>query len=242
MNTKTPRILGVIPARGGSKGIPKKNIRLMNGEPLISYTIKAAQGCRQLDHVIVSTDSEEIASVVRRYDGEVPFLRPAEFAQDDTPDKPVLLHAVQWLQKNQNYLPDAVVILRPTTPLKTPEIIAGVIQRLFELGSDSVRSVTQVEGVYHPYWMYRQDPETHQVKPVCEESRNFLNKPRQFLPPIYRLNGVADVIRTETLLHKDYLYGDDMRLFEVPEQYSIDIDNEIEFQLCEILLTRGKAK
>ena len=118
-----PEVLAIIPARGGSKTIPKKNIRPLDGHPLIAYSIAAGHKSRQVTRVILSTDDEEIAEVARAYGGEVPFLRPADLARDETPDLPVFQHALNWLAEKEGYLPEAVVQLRPTSPIRPPECV-----------------------------------------------------------------------------------------------------------------------
>ena len=147
-------VLGIIPARGGSKRVINKNIRDLAGKPLISFTIKAALGSKLINRLIVSTDNEEIAEIAKRYGAEVPFLRPASLAQDDTPDQPVFQHALKSLSKQDGYEPDIVLNLRPTTPFKTPKTIAKVIEKMRETKADIVRTMSPVESVNHPYWMY----------------------------------------------------------------------------------------
>ena len=147
----TPRgTLGIIPARGGSRRVPRKNIRLLAGKPLIAYTIEAARAATTLDRVIVSTDDEEIAGVARRYGGEVPFMRPAELAADDTPDAPVFLHALDWLAKEEGFDPELVVNLRPTSPFKTGVVIDEVVEVALETRADVVRTVTRVPPKARP--------------------------------------------------------------------------------------------
>ncbi len=124
------KVLGIIPARGGSKGVPGKNTRLLAGKPLISYTIEAALKSKFIDRLIVSTDDEEIAKVAEKYGAEFPFLRPANLAQDDTPDQPVFQHAIKILKIQDDYEPDIVLNLRPTTPLKTSHTIDKVVEKM----------------------------------------------------------------------------------------------------------------
>jgi len=233
------KVLGLIPARGGSKRVPKKNIRLLNGKPLITYTIEAAQKSIKLDRIIVTTDSLEIANICKKAGAEVPFIRPAEFAKGNTPDKPVLIHAIKWLKENENYYPDIIVILRPTTPFKTPEIIDKVITMLKQTGADSVRTMTKVEGVLHPYWMYKKY-DSNRAIPFCSEISIDEYYQSQLLPIVFRINGVVDAIKTDVILNHIFLYGEDMRFFEISEGFSIDIDTEIDLQLCEIIMNDFK--
>ncbi len=227
------KCLGVIPARGGSKTIPKKNIYPINGKPLIAYTIAAANDSKELFRAIVSTDCPEIAEHAKQHGGTVPFSRPAEIAQDTTPDRPVLVHAAEWFKSEYGAYPDMVALLRPTTPFKTGAIIDGAVKLLKETGADSVRSVSAVEGVHHPYWMFVRDAsgKAQPVVPGVSIDKYFQ---RQLLPPVYRLNGVVEVIKTDVLLHHAKLYGDDMRLYEVPEAAALDIDSLEDLALCEL--------
>ena len=147
-------ILAIIPARAGSKGIPRKNIRLFSGWPLLAWSIAAARQSKSISRVIVSTDDEEIASVARQFDAEVPFLRPAEFAKDDSIDLPAFQHALEWLDKHEKYQPEVVVQLRPTSPLRPPGLVdAGVQVLQGHPDADSVRGV--VTAGQNPYKMWR---------------------------------------------------------------------------------------
>lgn len=230
------KTIGIISARAGSKRVPNKNIKDLCGKPLISYTIEAALKSRLLDRVIVSTDGEEIAEVAKSLGVEVPFMRPKEFSQDNTPDKPVFNHALNWLSSNENYVVDAVVILRPTTPFKTAELIDEAILLLETYNADSVRTVTRAEGVYHPYWMYNKSEEGRASAFVegIDISKYYQS---QLLPPAYRLNGVVDVIKAEQIMSDSVsLYGDDMRILEISESISMDIDTPLDFEICEALM------
>ena len=230
-------ILGFIPARGGSKRVPYKNIHILNGKPLIFYTIRASKLAKKIDRLILSTEDEKIAQVAKEYGCDVPFIRPLSLAQDSTPDKPVIEQAVRWMEENEDYFSDIIVILRPTTPFKTPEIIDAVIQKLIDDKSDSVRTVTRVEANFHPYWMFRKD-EFDRAQPLIKGKTIEKYYQRQLLPPVYRLNGVVDAIRTETLKHSKKLYGVDTRLFEIEEKFAIDIDDEQDFEYCEYLMKK----
>src|SRR5690606_26912718 len=149
------RVLGLIPARGGSKGIPRKNIRLLCGKPLLQYTVEAALGAVRLTRIILSTDDEEIAEVGRACGVEIPFLRPAELARDDTPTLPVVKHAVQWLETRGEYF-DAICLLQPTNPLRRSEDIDNCIDLLERSHADAVVSVAPVPVKYNPHWVYFQ--------------------------------------------------------------------------------------
>jgi len=141
-------ILGIIPARGGSKSVPKKNIRLLAGKPLIAYTIETAQKCKMLDRTVISTDDDEIADVAKKYGGDVPFMRPEELALDSSPMVPALQHAVSFIEKNENVRVGMVVLLDPTSPFRRIEDIEECIKKLERENVDSVVTICEVES-YH---------------------------------------------------------------------------------------------
>lgn len=229
-------VLGVIPARSGSKRLPGKNIMPLAGKPLIQYTIDAAKNSELLTHCIVSTNDEEIAQVARECGGNAPFLRPDDLATDTTPDRPYLKHAVEWFEKENGFRPDAVALLRPTSPFKTAEMIDKGITKLRDSGADSLRSMTLVEGVHHPYWMFNQT-ETGLATPFDPENSIEKYNRSQLLPPLYRLNGVVDFMLTSVLFDDSKrLYGDSMQVLEISEEAALDIDTEIDFRKCEVYL------
>lgn len=227
-------VLGLVPARGGSKGIPGKNIRQLAGQPVIAWTIKTALACPVLNRVIVSTDDEEIAEISRQYGAEVPFRRRAELAQDDTPDLPVYQDALSWLAENEDYYPDIVVWLRPTAPLRTVSDIEAAVNMLAETGADYVRSVCPAE--HHPYWMKKL--ENDRLIPFLKDSNESIYYQRQLLPPVYRLNGAVDAIWRRTVMERGLPYDGDIRGYVMPLERSIDLDGELDFILIEQLLQR----
>lgn len=229
------KVLGIIPARAGSKRLPDKNIRLLANKPLIVFTIEAAKRSKYLDRFIVSTDSVKIKEICVEAGAEVPFIRPPQLSTDEVPDKPVILHTIDWLIRNENYQSDVIVLLRPTTPFKTPEIIDAVIDFLIKTNADAIRTVTKVEGVHHPYWMYQKGDKNRAIPVITDiEVDKFYQS--QILPEVYRLNGVVDAIKTSVLMSQQKLYGDDMRIFEIPEEQSIDIDTEMDLRICELIM------
>jgi len=228
------KVLAVVPARGGSKGIPKKNIKSLAGKPLINYTVEAALQSQYHLRVVVSTDDEEIAEIARAAGAEVPFLRPAELARDDTADLPVCQHALRWLMMHENYCPEIVVWLRPTSPLRTVQDINAAVQLLLETGADCARSVCLAE--HHPYWMKRL--EGNRLLPFVEGVDESKYYRRQELPPAYRLNGAVDVTWCKRILEDGKLFGGDMRGYVMPVERSVDLDSEIDFVLAELLLQR----
>ncbi|MBN2414771.1 acylneuraminate cytidylyltransferase family protein [bacterium] len=230
-------MLAIIPARSGSKRVPGKNIRELGGRPLIAYTIAAAEKAGLVERVIVSTDSERIAALARDLGAEAPFIRPAELAGDGVPDRPVLAHVLDWLDHQGERAPEGIVLLRPTTPFKTGAIIDAAIRLFRETGADAVRTVTRAEGVHHPYWMFRRGEESRAL-PLIEGISTDDYFQRQLLPPVYHLNGVTDVIRTAVIRSGGPLYGRDLRMLEVAPLNAVDIDTELDLQLCELILQR----
>lgn len=228
------KILAIIPARGGSKGVPRKNIRLLAGKPLIYWTISTALNTECLDRVIVSTDDSEIAEKSKEYGAEVPFLRPVEYAQDQTSDYPVYYHTLKWLKENEDYEPDIVVWLRPTTPLRKKNDIEEAIQLYTDTKPDWVRSVCSVE--HHPYWMFSVDDDFN-MEPFIEgiDVRQYLR--RQSLPSVYRINGVIDVTRPSLLKDSNKLYCGKLKAYIMPIERSIDIDTEKDFMILENLFS-----
>lgn len=229
-------VIAIIPARGGSKSVPRKNIRQLAGRPTIAWTITVALACPVLDRVTVSTDDKEIAEVAKQYGAEVPFLRGAELAQDDTPDLAVYQHALSWLAEHEGYYPDIVVWLRPTAPLRTVQDIEAAIDILVRTKADFVRSVCVAE--HHPYWMNRLDAD--RLVPFVEGVDESQYYRRQLLPPVYRLNGAVDVTWRSTIMEKGLIYSGDVRGYVMPAERSIDLDSELDFTLAELLLQRKK--
>ena len=232
-------ILVLIPARGGSKSIPRKNIRLLAGHPLIAYSIAAGRQARLVTRTIVSTDDEEIASVARQYGAETPFLRPAEFAQDNTTDFPVFTNALGWLKENEGYQPEIVVQLRPTSPIRPPELVDAAIQLLLDHPqADSVRGI--VPSGQNPFKMWRVDEEGR-MRPLLSVAgiAEPFNAPRQALPLTYWQTGHIDAIRTRTILEKSSLSGDTILPLHIDPRYTIDIDTLKDWLRAEALVAQG---
>lgn len=229
------KVLVVIPARGGSKSIPRKNIKPFAGHPLIAYSIAAGLCAKGVNRVILSTDDEEIAEIARSYGAEVPFLRPAELAQDDVPDLPVFKHALSWLEKHEGYYPDIVVQLRPTSPLRPHGCVDDAILLLLKDNrADSVRGV--MPSSQNPYKMWR--PEGRYLIPLLQsEFTEHYNMPRQKLPVTFWQTGHIDVIRYETIVKKHSMCGDLILPYILDSCYAIDIDNPEEWELAEWMLT-----
>jgi N-acylneuraminate cytidylyltransferase/CMP-N,N'-diacetyllegionaminic acid synthase len=232
---KQGRVLAVIIARGGSKGLPLKNIRLLAGKPLIAYTIDAALQARLLDRTVVSTDDRQIAEIARQYGAEIPFLRPPELAQDETTVYPVLSHAVQWLENCEGYRPDYVMLLQPTSPLRTAGDIDNAIVLALERNADGVVSLCETK--HHPYWTKRVT-EDGQVVEFAPLDRAYDR--RQELPRAYALNGAIYLCKREILLECQTFYTDRTYAYIMPIEHSLDIDTPWDLHLAELIL-QGKA-
>ena len=218
------QVLAIIPARGGSKGIPRKNIRSFAGYPLIAYSIAAGRQSQTVTRTIVSTDDQEIADVARQYGAEVPFLRPAELAQDQTLDLPVFQHTLQWLEQNEGYRPDVVVQLRPTSPLRPPALVDEAVCMLLDHPeAHSVRGL--VPAGQNPHKMWRIDPETGRMNPLLtvEGIAEPYNAPRQALPPVYWQTGHIDAIRPQVILSGS-MSGPVVLPVMIDPNYTVDID------------------
>lgn len=232
--------LGIIPARGGSKAIPRKNIKLLAGKPLIAWSIESARQSRLLARVIVSTDDEEIAAVARQYGAEAPFLRPAGLAGDDTPDTPVFEHCVAWLQEHEGYRPDIIVHLRPTGPLRTAQEIDAAISLLVRHPeADSVRSVEEPAKPPFKMWL----PEGEYIVPFASYAgmRDAHTAPRQLLPKVYQTTADIGVFWTRTLQDKKSIIGERVLPY-VLDRPTVDIDREIDFAVAEMFLKMRKEK
>jgi YrbI family 3-deoxy-D-manno-octulosonate 8-phosphate phosphatase len=233
------QILALIPARGGSKSIPRKNIRPLAGFPLIAYSIAAALQAKLVSRTIVSTDDEEIARIARMFGAETPFLRPTEYAQDNTTDLPVFTHALSWLKDNEAYQPDIIVQLRPTSPLRPPDCVDRAVQILLDHpDADSVRGV--IPSGQNPYKMWRVD-EQGRMTPLLTLTGvpEPFNAPRQFLPQTYWQTGHIDAIRLQTILGKSTLSGDVIYPLLMDPRYAIDIDTLRDWQRAEWLISQS---
>ena len=236
-----PEVLAVIPARGGSKGIPRKNIKSFAGYPLIAYSIAAGLQSELTTRVIVSTDDEEIAAVARKWGAQTPFLRPAEFAADNTLDLPVFQHALKWLKEHEGYVPDIVVQLRPTSPARQVGMVDEAIRLLLDHPeADSVRGVVPADE--NPHKMWRVDTETglmHGLLKV-EGIDEPYNAPRQKLPPVYWQTGHIDAIRPErTFMAGDSMSGKNILPLFLDPSYTVDIDTPFDWMRYEWLVTHA---
>ena len=227
--TKQIKIVAIIPARGGSKGIPRKNIKEFCGKPLIAYIIENALRVRGLDRVIVSTEDKGIAEVAKKYGAEVPFLRPKELARDETPTLPVLQHAVKYLEDKENYRPDIVVLLYVTSPLLKHERVSEAIRRLKDENFDSVLSVVEDRG---HYWIKRNNNYERLYPEVL--------KNRQFVEPLLKENGALYLCKRDLLMKENTVVGGKIGFLKMQKDETIDIDDLLDFEIAEFLMKRGE--
>ena len=223
------KTLAIIPARGGSKGIERKNIKKFGGKPLIAHIIKTALEVKELDRVIVSTEDREIAEIAKKYGAEIPFLRPLKLADDKTPTLPVLQHAIKYLEEKENYKPDIVVLLYTTFPLLKPERISEAIGMVKEKGLDSVVSV--VEDHKH-YWI--------------KNKKNYVRfypkiiKNRQFVKPLFKENGAIYICKRNLLMENKEIVGGKIGFLLMKKEESEEIDEPLDFKIAEFLLMEEK--
>ena len=226
-------VLALIPARAGSKSVPDKNVRLLNGKPLMAYSIEHALRCPLIGRVIVSTDSKEYADIAREYGAEVPFLRPSEYAQDDSLDIEVFIHALNYLKQKENYAPDIVVQLRPTYPVRNVKDIERMITMLDgDEEADSVRCIVPAKEIAYKMW---RKSDNKQIQPILRDITEAYNMPRQKLPPVFYQNACIDVVRYDTIIKKHSMSGNKILGYEM--QHNFDIDTEDEFHRAELYLS-----
>ncbi len=231
-------ILAIVPARGGSKGIPRKNIYPLCDRPLIYYTIKAIQKSEMITRAIISTDSKEILNIATGYGLEAPFVRPAELAQDDTPALPVVRHAIEWLAETENYRADYIILLQPTSPLRTENHIDEALTKLIRSGADSVISVVEIPHNFTPGSIMKLEGEHLSPYLPMDESCNL----RQLKPVFYARNGAAIYAFTYScLMDKHSIYGEKILPYLMGKECSIDVDDLFDLKLCELILASRKS-
>jgi len=242
LNSKSPEtevthisnILAIIPARGGSKGVPRKNIRPLCGKPLLAYTAETALESKTISRIVLSTEDDEIAAVGRQYGLDVPFMRPPELALDDTPTLTVIQHALHWLEtRGQVY--DAVCLLQPTNPLRQSKDIDNCIALLNRPQVTAVISVLPVPLEYNPHWVYFADQEGY-LRLSTRETQ--IISRRQLLPPAFHRDGSIYLTRREVIMVGNSLYGDCVTGYPMPPERSINIDTMDDFLEVERLLCK----
>jgi N-acylneuraminate cytidylyltransferase len=225
----------VVPARGGSKSIPRKNIRPLGGVPLLAYSIEAGLRARLVDRVIVSTDDEEIAEIARTWGADVPFLRPDAIADDATPDLPVFQHVIGWLEAHTGSIPEIVVQLRPTSPVRPPDCVDSAIELLRRDETiDSVRGVAQASQ--NPYKMWRLQPDGTLAPLLAVDAAEAYNLPRQKLPQTYWQTGHVDAVRTNVIRERASMSGARIQPLVINVAYACDIDTEADWFRAEWLI------
>lgn len=223
-------IVATIPARGGSKGVPNKNIKLIEGYPLIAYSIMSALLSKQVDRVIVSTDSEEIAEVSKKFGAEVPFLRPSEYAQDNSPDDAHINHTIEWFEKNEQCFPNLLVHLRPTTPMRDPKLIDEAITKFINNPeATSLRSAHKCAESPFKWFLLREDGF---FTGLNTDDMEEVNKPRQQFEQAYIPNGYVDILSIKHIKETGKLHGNKMASFITPP--CIEIDTEYDLKHLEL--------
>jgi len=229
-------ILAIIPARSGSKGVAGKNIRLLGGYPLLAYSIAVAKLVKSIDRVIVSTDSQEYADIAKDYGAEVPFLRPAVIAGDNSGDYDFFQHAINWLQENEGYRPEFLVHLRPTTPFREARYIEGAIEAIKkDTTATALRSLHEMsESAYKTF-----EIENAYMKSVFLGSFDIeaSNLPRQMVKTTYDANGYVDVLRTSYILEHKKIHGDQVIAYVTPRAYEVDTPED--FKYLEYLISKN---
>jgi len=231
-------IIGLITARGGSKGIPGKNIKTLNGYPLIAYSIWASKLSRHIKRTILSTDSQEIARIAKEYQAEVPFMRPKELARDNSTDLEVIRHAINWLSKREDLIPDLIVHIRPTTPLRDPREIDKAIERILSCpAATSLRSIQELSEP--PQKMFQLDSNGFLKGFFSDDTRpEYYNLPRQMFPAAYHPNGYVDIIKTDFVMSNNSLHGPNILGFITP--FSIEVDRPEDFEYLRYQLKKTK--
>ncbi|MGB5811546.1 MAG: acylneuraminate cytidylyltransferase family protein [Polyangiales bacterium] len=226
------RILGLIPARGGSQGVPRKNVRLLGGKPLIGYTISAAHEASRVDRVVVSTEDQEIAKVAKSLGAEVPFMRPNALAQNDTPMLPVIVHALETLRV-EGWEADAICLLQPTFPFRRADEIDACVEAFEERGADCVISVHHVPHQFNPHWVYVEEADRTLVLATGE--REPIPR-RQELPAAFHRSGAVYVSRADVVLNGGSLYGERVVGYETPADTACNIDTMDDWARAEAMI------
>lgn len=227
---RTKSVLAIIPARGGSKGVPRKNIRQLSGKPLIAWTIEEAKKSKYIDRLVVSTDDMEIAEIAQQWGGEVPFMRPSSLSQDHTPGIEPVLHAISTLPDYEY-----IVLLQPTSPLRTSEDIDECLEQCLGQDANACVSVTMTDK--SPYWMYHLSDEC-ELQPVVIPDKPILR--RQDAPNVFVLNGAVYVAKTSWLKEtKSFLHKETIG-YVMPKERSVDVDTELDFCILETIIREKK--
>ena len=225
MSIQKGLVYAIIPARSGSSSVKDKNIRIISGHPLMAYSIIAARLCKNINRVIMTTDSEKYAKIANKYGAETPFLRPVEISGKYSTDLEFVKHAIDWFEKNEKLLPEYWVHLRPTSPLRTPSEIDRAIDIFKNSKADCLKSVHLTHEC--PYKWFNVTEEGY-LKTICGISLDEANGPRQSYPPVFVPNGYVDIVRTEQIIRSGTLYGNSAVAFETNEVIDIDYEHELD--------------
>lgn len=231
------RILAFIPARGGSKGVKNKNIRIINDKPLIGYTIDAAKRASIFEDIIVSTDSQEISDVAEEYGAYIPFLRPKELATDNSATIDVIKHLIQTMKEVYNKEYDIIIVLQPTSPLRTEQHIKDAYNRFKDKQATYLVSVCECE--HSPLWTNTLNFEGRMDDFLREDVKN---KNRQDLPVYYRLNGALYIGKVESVIKNRGFMGENCYSYIMDNNSSVDIDSELDLKIAEVLIANKKSK
>jgi len=227
--------IAIIPARGGSKGVPKKNITKLAGYPLLAYSIAAAKLCATVDRAIVSTDSPEIAELAKQFGAEVPFLRPAEYARDNSPNIDFIRHALDWLQKHEGKQPAIIIQLLPTTPLREPSVIEKAIEAF--ISTPEATSLRSIHGLAEPPQKMMAITNGYLTGFFPDDPRpEYYNLPRQTFPPAYHPNGYVEIFRNDYIRKSGALFGP--RILAYVTSVTVEIDRLEEFEYLEYHLEK----
>jgi len=225
------KILGIIPARGGSKGIPGKNIKLLGGKPLLEYTAEAAKASKLLSRVILSSDDKEIIAVAEQLKLEVPFIRPSDLAQDNTPSIEVVKQALKFFEENGEKF-DAVCLLQVTTPFRNNELIDRAIGKFTKGNFDSLISVREVPAEYNPHWVFEEKEGNLRIS----TGENEIISRRQELPKAYHRDGAIYITRTSAILQNNSLFGKNIGFIDTTGSPYVNIDEPADWKSAEELL------
>jgi CMP-N,N'-diacetyllegionaminic acid synthase len=229
-------MIAIIPARSGSKGVPGKNIKLLGEIPLFAFSIIAAKMMPSVSRVIVSTDSEEYAEIAKEYGAEVPFLRPNEISGDKSTDFDLFLHALNWFKDNENLIPDYILHLRPTTPLRNPQIMEDAV-RLFIENKNLASSLRSGHSAPEsPYKWFLKDDNNYFKGLRDDLTPEKVNLPRQSFPSVYIPDGYIDILKSDVILTTGTLHGDKMLVFESP--FCVEVDTKDDFEYLEFQIQK----
>jgi len=229
-------MIAIIPARSGSKGVPGKNIKLLGGIPLFAFSIIAAKMMPSVSRVIVSTDSEEYAQIAIEYGAEVPFLRPNEISGDKSTDFDLFLHALNWFKENENLIPEYILHLRPTTPLRNPQIMDEAVKLFFENKNLASSLRSGHSAPESPYKWFLKDDNNYFKGLRDDLTPEKVNLPRQSFPSVYIPDGYIDILKSSVILDSGTLHGDKMLVFESP--FCVEVDTKDDFEYLEFQIEK----